>query len=293
MLIEPDCIPCILNMSIAAIRKLGLDEHVGKELYTEILEIPSLRGQSWNITSAEIIELVWKKIAETTKGRDPFCSLKSEQNKRIMERYPFLENLVKRASDPLHSAVKLAILGNAIDVMFNDGSQDIERSITEKVKLPLPETAYKEFRERVEQSKLILIFGDNAGEIVCDKVLIKTIRTMCDPEIAFVVRSAPTLNDATLDEARMAGIDSVATLVENGINGPLPGTILGRCSEEVTDLVSRADLIISKGGGNFDTLDEDMEYVKGKTTFMLLSKCNPYYKHFGVAIHHPVLANFF
>lgn len=293
MLIKPDCIPCILNMSLSTLRKLALEERVEKNLYSSILEIPSFRGQSWDITSAEIIELIWEKIAETTKSSDPFCSLKSEQNKKIMEHYPFLENLVKRASDPLHAAVKLAIFGNAIDVMFNDGTQDIESSITEKVKRPLPENAYREFEKRVKQSKLILIFADNAGEIVFDKLLIETIRKICDPDIAFVVRATPTLNDATLVEARQAGIDTAASLIENGIDGPLPGTILKRCSNEVTDLVSRADLIISKGGGNFDTLDEDMEYVKGKITFMLLSKCAPYYKYFGVKIHHPVLANFF
>jgi uncharacterized protein with ATP-grasp and redox domains len=128
---------------------------------------------------------------------------------------------------------------------------------------------------------------------VFDKLLIKTIRKMCNPEIAFVVRSVPTLNDATLDEARAVGMDKVATLVENGIDGPLPGTILKRCSNEVIDLVSRADLIISKGGGNFDTLEEEKGDLKGKITFMLLSKCDPYYRYFGVELHQPVLANFF
>ena len=58
MLIKPDCIPCILRMSITAIREPDLDDSDVKELYGRILELPSLRGQSWDITSAEIIELV-------------------------------------------------------------------------------------------------------------------------------------------------------------------------------------------------------------------------------------------
>lgn len=293
MLIKPDCIPCILAMSITAVRKLGLDDGGVKELYCKILEIPSLRGQLWDITSAEIIELVWGKIADTTKNADPFYSLKSEQNKRIMEVYPFMEELVDEASEPLYTAVKLAILGNAIDVMISDSRQDIENSITEKLEAPLSKEIYGEFKKRLKQSRLLLFFGDNAGEIVFDRLLIKTIRKMYDPEIAFVVRSVPTLNDATLDEARAVGIDKIATLVENGIDGPLPGTILKRCSNKVNDLVSRADLIISKGGGNFDTLEEEKGYLKDKITFMLLSKCDPYYKYFGVKIHQPVLANFF
>jgi uncharacterized protein with ATP-grasp and redox domains len=293
MLIKPDCIPCILRMSITAIRELALNESDVKELYGRILEIPSLRGQSWDITSAEIIELIWGKIADKTKNADPFYSLKLEQNKRIMDVYPFLEKLVDEASDPLYTAVKLAILGNAIDVMLSDSRQYIENSITEKLEAPISKAMYAEFKKRLKQSRRLLFFGDNAGEIVFDKLLIETIRKMCDPEIAFVVRSVPALNDATLDEARVAGIDKIATLVENGVEGPLPGTILKRCSNEVNDLVGRADLIISKGGGNFDTLEEEKGYLKDKITFMLLSKCDPYYKYFGVEIHQPILANFY
>jgi len=275
-----------------AIRELALNESDEKELYGRILELPSLRGQSWDITSAEIIELVWGKVADKTKNADPFYSLKLEQNKRILEVYPFLEKLVDEASDPLHTAVKLAILGNAIDVMLTDSRQRIENSITEKLEAPILKAMYAEFKKRLKQSRRLLIFGDNAGEIVFDRLLIETIRKMYDPEIAFVVRSVPALNDATLDEARTVGIDKIATLVENGIDGPLPGTILKRCSKEVNDLVGRADLIISKGGGNFDTLEEEKGYLKDKITFMLLSKCDPYYKYFGVEIHQPILANF-
>jgi uncharacterized protein with ATP-grasp and redox domains len=65
-------------------------------------------------------------------------------------------------------------------------------------------------------------------------------------EIVFVVRSVPTLNDATIREANSVGIDKVARLIENGIDGPLPGTVLSRCSKEVNDFVRRSDLIISK-----------------------------------------------
>ena len=53
MLIKPDCIPCILRMSVSAMRRLSLDEDVMKELLVEILNIPSLKGQSWSVTSAE------------------------------------------------------------------------------------------------------------------------------------------------------------------------------------------------------------------------------------------------
>ena len=294
MLIKPDCIPCILTMSITAIRKLGLDDGCVKQLYGKILEIPSLRGQFWDITGAETVELVWKKITNTTKNWDPFSLLKLEQNKRIMAVYPFLKRVVDEARDPLYTAVKLAILGNAIDVMISDKGLDIENLITEQLEMPLSRTMYGEFEKRVKESRLLLIFGDNSGEIVFDKLLMETIRERYDIDIVFIVRSMPTLNDATLNEARSVGIGEIATIVENGIDGPCPGTVLTRCSEEVNDLVKRADLIISKGGGNFDTLDEEKKgRLKKPISFMLFSKCVPYSEYLGVEVGLPILANVF
>ena len=307
MLIKSDCIPCILKMSTSAIRRLTSDEKVIRELLCEILEIPSLRGLYWDITSAEVIELVMEKIVDAMDNPDPFYSLKAQQNKKIMELYPYLKNLVNKALDPLYLAVKLAILGNAIDLMMSDTSLEIETVIREKLKeTRIPVERFLEFKEKLDESELVLYLGDNSGEIVLDKLLIETMKEWRmenkewrmkngernELEVVFVVRSLPTLNDATLMEARMVGMDKIASVLENGIDGPLPGTITSRCSSEVRDLLQRADLIISKGGGNFDTLEEE-KYLNRNTTFLLLSKCIPYYNYFHTELHQPILANFF
>lgn len=293
MLIKPDCIPCILNMTISSLKKLPIDENSVKTLYTEILDIPALRGLFWDTTSAEVIEEVWKKIVKKVNSRDPFYFEKSNQNEKIMALYPFLEKMVNKAEDPLYMAVKLSILGNSIDLMVADPSLSIEKSIADKEKLPLSDENYSKFRQQLQATQHLLIFGDNAGEIVLDKLLIETINKNHQPEIVYVVRSVPILNDVTLKEAESIGIDKTATVIENGIDGPLPGTMLRRCSSEVKDFVNRSDLIISKGGGNFDTLDEEKKHLNKNISFLLLSKCAPYYEHFGVKLYQPILANFY
>ena len=290
MLIKPDCIPCILRMSVSAMRRLSLDEDVIKELLVEILNIPSLKGQSWSVTSAEVIEIVMRSIMNATGSPDPFHSEKLQQNKMVTEIYPYLEGLIEGSSAPLNMAVKLAILGNSIDLMMDDSRQKIEDWIAERLEAPLSKKSYAEFEAKLRTSKLLLYFGDNAGEIVFDKLLIKTIKKAYDTEIFLVVRSFPALNDVTLNEARSVGMGEIATLIENGIDGPLPGTILSRCSDRVNELVNESDLIISKGGGNFDTLEEEPDHLKDKIIFMLLSKCHPYYEYFGVPLHQPILA---
>ncbi len=292
MLLEAECVPCIQRMSAAVLRKLQLDENTARKLSAEILEIPALRGFSWNITSAEVIEEVWGLIVSKTGNPDPFRSAKSNQNKRILDRYPVLQQLVNQSSDPLYTAVKLAIWGNSIDLMVPDTSENFENAIKGAVEAALSREIFLTFEQQLLASRRLVYFGDNAGEIVLDKLLIETIKGLQPAEVVYVVRSVPTLNDATQTDAFAIGLDDIAQVIGNGIEGPLPGTLLNRCSNEVKNAVRRSDLIISKGGGNFDTLDEERKHLDKKISFLLLSKCEPYYRHFGVPAYQPILANF-
>jgi uncharacterized protein with ATP-grasp and redox domains len=280
-------------MTITSLRKLPLDEDSVKTLYTDILENPSLHGLDWDTTSVVVIEDIWRKIVKKVGTADPFSLEKSNQNEKIMDLYPHLEKIVNAAADPLYMAVKLSILGNSMDLMVADTSVTVENSISEKAKLPLSKENYSQFKQQLKASKHLLIFGDNAGEIVFDKLMIETVRKIHQLEITYVVRSVPTLNDATLKEAKSVGLDRIASVIENGIDGPLPGTLLSRCSDQVNDRVHRSDLIISKGGGNFDTLDEEKKHLNKNISFLLLSKCDPYCKHFDMKLYHPILANFY
>jgi len=274
-------------------RKLPLEEEVVGKIYARILEVPAMRGLCWDITSPELIEGIMEKVNRAMGDPDPFFFEKREQNRKIMALYPVFERVVAESSDPLYTAVKLAIIGNAIDFMMSDNSDRIEDFIMESLEGPFPAKGYTAFAEQVKRSKQILYLGDNSGEIVLDRLLIETMIAQHGPEILFVVRSVPSLNDATRKEAAFVGMDKVATVVENGTAGPVPGTILKRCSEEIRDRFQEADLIISKGGGNFDSLEGEIKGLQQNITFMLLSKCYPYARYFGVPEKQPILANFF
>ena len=293
MLIKLDCIPCILNMSIASIRRLGLNDVMARDLYSNILTIPGLRGLDWNKTSPDIIEVVMRKISDTVKDRDPFHDEKNDLNNRALKIYPFLSKLVAESSDPLYTAAKISILGNSIDFMMPGGTSSIENFIIEKIDGPFSKNKFTVFREKLSKSKRILYFGDNCGEIVFDKLFIDTIKKIRNIEVVFVVRNLPTLNDATLKEAMDVGLDQVATVIDNGIDGPLPGTVLNRCSTQVKNLVGQSDFIISKGVGNFDSLEGQLNDLNTDITFMLLSKCHPMNNFFYVYLHQLVMANFF
>ena len=293
MLIQPDCIPCILKMALSTIRMLHLEENVARDLYCQVVAVTQSESCQWDLTSEEVVEAVLKLILDRIADPDPFQSLKMEQNKMIMNIYPWLQNLVVKASGPLYTAVKLAILGNSLDVMVSDNTVDMEESITSRLDAPLSKKAFARFKEQLEKSTFIVYFADNAGEIVFDKLLIETIKESCAAEIMMVVRSFPVLNDVTIKEARFVGLDTIVPVVENGIDGPLPGTILRRCSDKVRQSVHRADLLIAKGGANFDTLEEEYKRTRMNITFMLIAKCFPLYTYFGKDLNQLILANYY
>lgn len=289
MKITTDCIPCNINAALKAIRELTTEENATRELVAEIMQIPALRGRDWSLTGSQLIEQVFRMITATSENPDPFRRRKDVQNVKCLELYPWLKELVVESKDPLFTAVNLAIAGNSIDPMGYLSSQEVEEAIRESLEHPVPRSRFLDLKDGLEASSLLIYLGDNCGEIVFDKLLIETIKSHYDIDVTFVVRSVPALNDATLREAEFVGMSDTATVMENGIDGPLPGTILSRCSEQLRTLWSHADLVISKGGGNFDSLDEE-ENITTPIHYMLICKCIPYRDYFSTPLNHPVLS---
>ena len=292
MLLKPDCIPCISRMALSTIRLLTDDEKRQKELFAKVLEVPALRGLSWDMTSPEVLEPVLNILAEAFGRDDPFFELKKRQNEKALELHPGLKQAVEEAEEPLLAAVNLAIRGNSVDVMVTERSIAVEEILKGELDNAGLKESYRAFRDRIEKTRLLLYLGDNSGEVVFDRLLIETIKKYRDLRVVFVVRGAPALNDVTFREAAQVGMDGTAEVISNGLNGHVPGTILSRCSSELNELFQTADLVISKGGGNFDSLEEVRDKF-GNLSFLLLAKCPPHSKYFNVGMHQPVLANFF
>ena len=122
-----------------------------------------------------------------------------------------------------------------------------QEPITEESARPILK-AYQEFKEILEDTKQILYLADNAGEVVFDRILIEELNR----EVIYVVRDKPVINDALVEDAKFCGIDKIARVISNGSDAP--GTILSLCSKEFLSLYETAELIISKGQGNFEGL---------------------------------------
>ena len=66
------------------------------------------------------------------------------------------------------------------------------------------------------------------------------------------MRGGNAQNDATRADAHAVGMDALVPILDNG--SCIPGTELAYCGESLLREFSRADVILSKGQGNFECL---------------------------------------
>jgi uncharacterized protein with ATP-grasp and redox domains len=264
-----DCIPCFLKQALFAARAALDDEKKIKQVLDRIgmliSEIPL------HSAPPETGREVYRAVREITGVDDPFASLKGQSIEKALALYPSLRDVVEKSADPLETGIRVAIAGNIIDFGANPDFQ-LEQGIQEALRKEPAINHYEAFKNKLESACKILYVADNAGETVFDKILIEV---MAKP-VVYAVRDRPVINDATVEDAMKSGLDEVAKVVSSGCDAP--GVVLNRCSEEFLDHLRRADLIISKGQGNYETLSGE----KRPIFYLLKAKCPVIAKDLGV-----------
>jgi len=226
---------------------------------------------------------IHRLIREITGISDPYLDVKNRFNKLALQMYPELKQRIDTSTDPLETAVRLAIAGNIIDFGVNSAVEpsQVERTITESLTDPLDRESLETFKHAVSQAEKILYLGDNAGEIVFDRLLIEQLPR---EKITFVVKGGPILNDAVMEDAQIVGLTDVVEVIDNGSDAP--GTILMNCSEPFRRRFDRSDLVIAKGQGNYETLSD----VDKNIFFLVMPKCSVLARHLGREIGSLVLS---
>ncbi|HEX73590.1 MAG TPA: DUF89 family protein [Dehalococcoidia bacterium] len=260
-----DCLPCLLRQALEAARAATEDENIHRRVINSVAAmIPQL---SSDLRPPEIAQQGYQLIYQITGNSDPFRQVKVESNREALALYPRLKEVVSNSEAPLLTACKLAIIGNSIDLAPNFDYGGINNIVGTALASPLVINDYQQFVHNINNSRHILYLGDNAGEIVFDRVLIEELRQIKELEIDFVVRERPIINDATMEDAMAVGMDRVARIVSSGCDAP--ATILSQCSSELLRLYYSADVIIAKGQGNYESLDEEPDNI----FFLLRAKC--------------------
>lgn len=260
--VAPECYPCFLRQAAIALEAAGSDEASGRRVMKAVLR--EVEGADPGKSPAHATTLMHRTIRRMTGG-DPFRGIKREYNEKALRLYPGLRRLVKESPEPLETAAKLAIAGNVIDFGIYK-AVDIEGTVKRALEEPLAVDGLREFREAVDRAGGILFLLDNAGEAVFDRILIETLSAL-GKRVTAVAKGSPVINDCTVEDARQAGIDGPAELTDNGSDAV--GTILETTTQGFRDRFQKAEMIISKGQGNFETLMERTENI----FFLFQSKC--------------------
>lgn len=196
---------------------------------------------------------------------DPFADEKRESNRIALELYKEWKNRVIYSENPFDLALRLSIAGNIMDYgAFNDF--DLHKTIMQVISQEITMDDSILLKKRIGEAKLILYLGDNAGEIVFDRLFIET---MAHSQVVYAVKSAPVLNDVTMEDAIETGMDHAARVISNGYDAP--STYVDKCSDEFREIYRKADLIISKGQGNLEGL---ITMNDPRIFFILMVKCD-------------------
>ena len=200
-----------------------------------------------------------------THNPDPYLSEKKENNDQAADMIPKLEMIVRESSNPFNTSLRLAIAGNIIDFAVNDRF-NLQATIDMALESEFAIDHSEQMEKKIRHAHTVLYLGDNAGEIVFDKLFIKTIN---HPRLTYVVRGAPVINDATMYDAEYTGMKEVANVISSGYDAA--STIPEKSSKQFQEYFREADVIISKGQGNLEGL---FPLNDKRIFFLLMVKCD-------------------
>ncbi|MFW5712485.1 MAG: damage-control phosphatase ARMT1 family protein [Spirochaetota bacterium] len=293
-----DCFACFMDHGLGIARRSGLDETAQRDVLNRVAEM--LPGFPSDATPPEMSLRINRMIREITGSRDPFAEEKRQSNRLALQAAPGVRELIARSVDPLLTAIEFAIAGNSIDLgvasdldisaALQQLVQDEEARIGTEDPANFALPALRDDLARAAHGAAggtgtgggtgtagsLLYIADNAGEIVFDMLLIEQLQREY-PQIAITVavRHAPIINDATLADAEEIGLTGLVPVISSGSEAP--GTPMAMVSDEFRDLFASADVVISKGQGNYETLSD----VEREIYLLFKTKCKVIARHSG------------
>ena len=262
-----DCIPCLTRQAIATLRMLNAEEALQEKTMRLILrEMTQLDFKNPPPYMSCLLQRIIKK---QTGIADPYQEIKKDFNQTILNLYDYLEKIVQDSPYPFEQAIRFAASANIIDfgIIPDITMEQVKKAFQDSINIPIKGNPTSKFEEAIRNARKILYLGDNTGEIVMDKLL---LTRMPWGKVTYVVKGKPIINDVLREDAEFVGITDLVRVIDNGAD--IPGTIIELSSQEFQQEFAEADLIIAKGQGNYECLNE--YEGKGKKIFFIFRvKC--------------------
>lgn len=278
------CMACMVEKQEKLIRPFG-DEDRKSEYMHKVLEILCKHGRTESSPwLAEQIDRLYENFWETSAD---YTSVKKKYNQLLLDRESEIGRHIRESQEPLKECIKYVCAANYIDfsAVENVNRQTFGTLLEKAGSEQVPDGEYQEFTKDLEHARTLAYLVDNCGEIVLDKVFMKCLKeTYPHLRITAIVRGKDVLNDATMDDAQETGLTELVTCKGNGSGAP--GTVLKNLSQEARRTIMEADVVISKGQGNFESL-----FGEGLNPYYLfLCKCELFVRRFGLKQYQSVFS---
>ncbi|WP_458398421.1 damage-control phosphatase ARMT1 family protein [Anaerotignum sp.] len=287
MKVSAECMHCLVKRQADNIKKYP-DEEKKAEYLGKVLGI--IANNAAEEPAPVLLSHIGRLHEEYFGKPFSFDELKKGYNAMMLEKENEIRGKIGEAQDPLALALRFAQIGNFIDFGAMDSVDDgkLMGFLEQAETLPLSEDTYAKFTENLKTAKKLVYMTDNCGEVVLDKLLLETIAGIAlHVEKTIIVRGEPVLNDATMEDALQVGIEACGKVIPNGTN--IAGTYIPWLSAEAKQAMEEADLLISKGQGNFESL-----HGCGLNIYYLfLCKCQWFMERFGLPQYSGVFINEF
>ena len=258
---------CIINQA----ERVGRTLHVDEQTTQELIHTARLMSEhfSFSQTPPEVATPVYEEMAKILHKEDIYDEIKALSTKKALSLLPLLEHQLEKSERSFETALKIAVAGNVID-LASEITFDLDAELAKIFHTDFAVDDSKKLSQLLDKAKDVVVLGDNAGEHLFDKLFIQTLLKLY-PQIRFYyfVRGKPIINDVTLKEADEIGFDEVCEVVDSGVD--TPGFVYSRANERAKELFDAADVVISKGMGNYECLTPSH---KSPIAFLLKVKCN-------------------
>jgi len=279
-----------MDISLGALDRAVKDEGTKFDVMREIAAAMAHDlSQASNLPA--VSTRLFRMIAERTGNPDPFRKEKESCNRVAL---PIAERLSKQIigiEDPkerLRSAALASIAGNTMDLGTSGHSFDLrnfEKEYRRTLQQGLAIDDSPKLLREAKRSGTVLYLADNAGEIAFDKILVRVISGL-GPAVTVAVKGGPISNDATLEDAAYVRMNEVAAVITTGTDHL--GINLDESSEEFIHAFESADLILSKGQSNLETISYNRPSAN-PIAFVLKVKCAPIAQALGAQLGDNVL----
>ena len=277
MKIAEECVGCIINQSLKVADALAADKNLTKQLSSTVEQMS--KEFSFELSPPEVASDVYEKMAQIAQKEDLYDEVKELSTQKALSFVPLLKEKLVGSEDKLLIATKIAVAGNVIDL-----AAAVEFDLKEELeKIFYTEFSHNDFyllTQKLQKAQAVVVLGDNVGEHIFDYLFIEVLKELY-PQVHFsyMVRGNPIINDVTLKEATEAGFDKLCELVDSGVN--TPGFAYSRANSYAKKLFDEADLIISKGMGNYECLSPSH---RKNICFLLKVKCEVVARSLGESI---------